>query len=338
MKNETVHNLKKLLATPKNIVIIPHKNPDGDAIGSTLGLYHYLLAEGHNTRVIAPNDYPEFLKWMPGENTILKFDSEEKQATEIIKKADLIFTLDFNSLHRIEEMRSLLESLNSTFVMIDHHQQPDNYASFMYSDTSMSSTCEMVYNFIGFLGDHDKITRDIATCLYTGIMTDTGSFKFSCTTSTTHRTAADLIDRGADNATIQNSVFNTYSTNQLQLLGCALKNMIYLEEFRTAYISLSKKELETFGFKKGDTEGFVNNGLLIKGAVFSVIFIENTQEPFIKISLRSKGHFSVNDIAREHFGGGGHLNAAGGRSDLSLEETIAYFKKILPQYKEKLLS
>ena len=336
MTNDDIQKIKQLLSTPKNIVIVPHKNPDGDAIGSTLGLYHYLKKQHHNVSAITPNDYPEFLKWMPGESEVLKYDSNAEKANALIEKADLIFTLDFNALDRIGDMETPIKDAKAVKIMIDHHQQPEDYAVFVYSDVSMSSTCEMVYNVIEMLGDLDQIDTDIATCLYTGIMTDTGSFKFSSTTHRTHDIIGTLIEKGADNAKIHDNIYDTFSYNQLQLLGCALRNLIVLPEYRTAYITLSQEELDRFNFKKGDTEGFVNYGLALQGIVFSVIFIENQQDKIIKISLRSKDDFSVNEFARAHFQGGGHINAAGGRSDLSLKATVEKFISILPSYKNVL--
>lgn len=336
MNKADIESIQKLLETPKNIVIIPHKNPDGDAIGSTLALWHYLKKQAHQAVIISPNDYPDFLKWMPGESTIIKFESETEKATEILKDANVIFTLDFNDLSRIGDMETAVSESEATFVMIDHHQQPASYAKIMYSDTEMSSTCEMVYNFIAFLGDEVLIDSEIASCLYTGIMTDTGSFRFPSTTSTTHRIIANLIDKGAKNAMIHNAIYDTNNLSRLQLLGCALKNLTVLEEYSTVYITLSKDELSLYNFKKGDTEGFVNYGLSLKGIKFAVIFIENMQEPYIKISLRSKGDFSVNEFARAHYDGGGHTNAAGGRSDATMEETVTRFKQLLETYKEEL--
>jgi phosphoesterase RecJ-like protein len=336
MNKEDIYNLKHLLSTPKKIIIVPHKNPDGDAIGSTLGLYHYLKKGHHNVNVIAPNDYPEFLKWMPGEDKVLKYDSDTEKAKELIESADILFTLDFNALNRIGEMEVPVANSNAIKIMIDHHQQPDDYATFIYSDVSMSSTSEMIYNLIEMLGDVDKIEVNIATCLYTGIMTDTGSFKYSCTTTQTHNIIGLLIEKGANNTQIHNNVYDTFSYNQIQLLGCALKNLKVLPEYKTAYITLSQEELNTFNFKKGDTEGFVNYGLALVGIVFSAIFIENLQEKIIKISFRSKGEFSVNEFARAHFEGGGHTNAAGGKSELSLIETVDKFISILPNYKKAL--
>lgn len=336
MTKDDIYNLKQLLSSPKHIVIVPHKNPDGDAIGSSLGLYHYLKNLHHHVMVIAPNDYPNFLKWMPAESDVLKYDSNTEKANVLIEKADLVFTLDFNALNRIGDMEMPVANSKAIKIMIDHHQQPDDYAKYIYSDVGMSSTCEMAYNLIEMLGDVDKIDSNIATCLYTGIMTDTGSFRFSCTTTQTHKIIGTLIEKGANNAQIYSNIYETFSYNQLQLLGCALKNLRVLPEYNTAYITLSQEELNAFNFKKGDTEGFVNYGLALEDVVFSVIFIENQQDNIVKISLRSKGDFSVNEFARVHFEGGGHINAAGGKSELSLEETIEKFISILPSYKNVL--
>ncbi|WP_298520351.1 bifunctional oligoribonuclease/PAP phosphatase NrnA [uncultured Kordia sp.] len=336
MTEAEIQGVKSLLKTPQNIAIIPHKNPDGDAIGSTLALWHYLKKGQHNAVIIAPNDYPNFLKWMPGESEIVKFDYEKDRAKTLLNAANVIFTLDFNDLSRIGEMETVVAATEATFVMIDHHQQPSDYAQYIYSDTNMSSTCEMVYNFISFLGDEDSITAEMATCMYTGIMTDTGSFRFKATTSTTHRIIANLMDKGAENASIHNAIYDTNSLSRIQLLGCALKNLVVLEEYNTVYITISKEELIRYDFKKGDTEGFVNYGLSLKGIKFAAIFIENLQEPYVKMSLRSKGDFSVNEFARAHFNGGGHTNAAGGRSDLSMEATVKRFAKILTGYKDEL--
>ncbi len=338
MKIEHVHALKRLLSTPKMAAIIPHKNPDGDAIGSTLALWHYLTLKGHTARIIAPNDFPKFLKWMPGATEILNFERDNGQAKTYLENAEVIFTLDFNHLGRVGQMTPVLEGLSAPFVMIDHHQQPAEYAEVMYSDSTKSSTCEMVYQLLLQMGDGDMINSDIANCLYTGIMTDTGSFKYSATTSQTHRAIADLMDKGAQGTAIHHRIYDTNSPNRLHLLGCALRNMVILNEFNTTYITLSQEELDRYDYQKGDTEGFVNYGLTLEGIRFAVIFIENKEEGILKISFRSVGDFSVNHFARTHFNGGGHDNAAGGRSELSIAETTARFESLLPQYKEQLTS
>ncbi|WP_417196285.1 DHH family phosphoesterase [Bizionia sp.] len=336
MKKEAISDIKQLLRSPKKMVIVPHKNPDGDAIGSTLGLYHYLRIHNQEAVIIAPNDYPEFLKWMPGEDSILKYDTDTEKCDALIQDADIIFTLDFNALNRTGNMEPALKASSAMKIMIDHHQQPDDYATYMYSDVSMSSTCEMVYHFIAMLDDKNLINQDIATCLYTGIMTDTGSFRFASTTSETHRVTAFLIDKGAQHSEIHNAVMDANSFERMQLLGCALTNLKVIPESRTAFITLSQDELNTYNYKKGDTEGFVNYALSLQNIIFAAIFIEDKQNNIIKISLRSKGDFSVNEFARAHFEGGGHTNAAGGKSDLSLPETVEKFISILPAYNNAL--
>ena len=338
MTKSDISEIKQLLLKPKRIVIVPHKNPDGDAIGSTLALYHYLSEKGHHASVIAPNDYPEFLKWIPGESTIVNHETHTKEANALITEAELIFTLDFNALHRTGNMELPLAESNAIKILIDHHQQPDNYAKYIYSDVNMCSTCEMVYHFFEMLDDTKAINPKIATCLYVGIMTDTGSFRFSSTTATTHRVIANLIDKGAVNADIHGNVYDNNSYDRLQLLGVALNNLRVVSHLSTAYISLSQKELNKHNFTKGDTEGVVNYGLSIKGVKFAAIFIEHKQEGIVKISLRSKNDFDVNEFARAHFNGGGHINAAGGRSDLNLPKTIDKFVSLLPSYSKTLKS
>ncbi|NMH88588.1 DHH family phosphoesterase [Flavivirga algicola] len=336
MNKQDILSIKQLLSSKKKIVIVPHKNPDGDAIGSTLGLYHYLTKSNHQVNVLVPNDYPTFLKWIPGNDTILKYDSQNETCDALIEAADILFTLDFNAFHRTGDMETVLAESSALKIMIDHHQAPDDYATYMFSDVSMSSTCEMVYHFIDMLGDTNLIDTNISTCLYVGIMTDTGSFRFLSTTSTTHRIIAQLIEKGANNTEIHNNVYDTNSYNRLQLLGCALSNLKVIPELRTAYITLSQEELHKYDYKKGDTEGVVNYALSLKNTILAAIFIEDKQEGIIKISLRSKGNFSVNELSRAHFNGGGHTNAAGGKSHLSLEDTVAKFISILPSYNKAL--
>ena len=336
MNSTEIKDLKSLLASPKKIVIVPHKNPDGDAIGSTVALYNFLKSKQHDAVVIAPNDYPEFLKWVPGQEDVLIFEKNTEKATQLISDAEVIFTLDFNHFSRTGMMEEVLAKTETTYVMIDHHQQPDDYAKFTYSDVSCSSTCEMVYNFIEMLDETDKISPEIASALYLGIMTDTGSFRFSSTTSKTHRVIANLIDKGAKNANIHQDTFDNSSYERMQLLGVALNNMKVFSEYKTAYITLSQEELDKHNFKKGDTEGFVNYSLGIKGIIFAAIFIENKADKIIKISLRSKGDFDVNQFARKHFEGGGHINAAGGKSDLTLKETTQKFEQLLADYENEL--
>ena len=336
MNSEDISLVREILSEPKNIVITPHMNPDGDAVGSVLALWHYLKQLRHNAIVIVPNDFPHFLKWMPGVSEIINHEKSSDKASELISEADVIFTLDYNDLKRSGGLQPKLESADAKFIMIDHHQKPHSYPLVTYSDVNMSSTCEMVYNFIEFLGDEDKINKEMAQCLYAGILTDTGSFKFNTTTSRTHRVVANLIDKGADNSTIHSKIFDTNTPGRLHLLGKALNNLVILEEYNTAYITLSKADLDRFNYKKGDTEGFVNYGLSLDGIIFAAIFIENEDELSVKISFRSDGDFSVNEFARAHFNGGGHTNAAGGRFEAGLEDTVKEFRSHLDQYKDQL--
>ncbi len=336
MNSEELQLVKKLLSEPKSIVITPHKNPDGDAVGSSLALWHYLRQNNHKAHVIVPNDFPKFLKWIPGVDEILIFDKNKEVSLTIIEEAELIFTLDFNDLRRIGGMQGAFENAKADFIMIDHHQAPHDYARITISDVSMSSTCEMVYNFIENLGDRDSIDKKIAECIYTGILTDTGSFKYPSTSSRTHRVIADLIDKGINGSSIHQKIFDTNTPDRLHLLGRALNNLVILQEYSTAYITLQQAEMDEFNFKKGDTEGFVNYGLTLEGIIFAAIFIENRDEGYIKISFRSQGDFSVNEFARDNFSGGGHTNAAGGRSDLSMNDTVKRFRQLLEEYKEQL--
>jgi phosphoesterase RecJ-like protein len=237
--------------------------------------------------------------------------------------------LDFNALHRTGEMENVLAKLKTAFIMIDHHQKPDDYATFTYSDTSYGSTCEMLYNFILFLGKKEDIDKTIGTCIYTGILTDSGSFRFPKTTGDTHRIVAELIDLGVENTEIPTLLFDNSSFGRLQLLGRALQNMKVLTEHKTAYTILTQDELNSFDYVKGDTEGIVNYGLSIKGILFTAIFIENKEEKIIKISFRSQGDFDVNQFARDYFNGGGHRNAAGGKSEVSMDETIKKFEDLV---------
>jgi phosphoesterase RecJ-like protein len=337
MNQKQIEAVKKLLSTPKNIVLVAHRNPDGDAIGSTLAMQHYLHQKGHTATTVLPNDIPEFLQWLPGVETVYKYDKQNKQSKRALDEAELVFVLDFNAFHRVgNDMQKALESYEGTYIMIDHHQQPDPISEYIYSDTSICSTCQMVYQFIDMMDDLELVNANVATSLYTGIMTDTGSFRFPSTTSATHKIISELIDRGADNAKIHDSVFNTNSFGRLKLMGAALSNLTVLPVYNTAYITLTQEELNQFDYQKGDTEGLVNFGLSLKGVYLAAIFIEDKEQEIIKISLRSKGSFSVNQFSRNHFDGGGHDNAAGGKSSTSLEETVNTFLEILPTYKKEL--
>ncbi len=335
MNDTEIDKIKSLLSEKKDIVIIPHKNPDGDAIGASTGLRFYLDNFNHNIEIISPNQFPDFLKWMDTENSI-KIFSENKNCTQKILNADLIFTLDFNNLVRISAMKNYVENSSAKIIMIDHHENPSDYADFMYSVPEMSSTCEMIYHFIDKLGDMDKIDQNISKSLYAGIMTDTGSFKFPSTTHITHKVVSNLLKTGISHAEIHNQIYDNNKFERVQLLSFALSKITIIENLNTCYISLTQKDLDRFNYEKGDTEGIVNYGLSIKNIKFAVIFMENSKENVIRISLRSRGNFDVNEFSKNIFGGGGHKNAAGAISKKTLNQTIDYFKESLDNYKNLL--
>jgi len=337
MNGSEIDKIKRLLSDKRKIVIIPHKNPDGDAIGSSTALKYYLDNFNHNVDIISPNKFPEFLKWMDPNNIIKIFDEDEKYSQKIID-AELIFTLDFNNLVRISVMKEYVEKSNAKIIMIDHHEEPSNYADFMYSEPKMSSTCEMIYHFIEKMGDVDKIDKNISRSLYAGIMTDTGSFKFPSTTELTHLVISNLLKTGISHSDIHNHIYDNNKFERVQLLSFALSKIKIIENLNTCYISLSQKELNKFNYEKGDTEGIVNYGLSIKNIKFAVIFMENSNDNVIRISLRSRGDFDVNQFSKNIFGGGGHKNAAGAISKKSLDNTINYFLDSLKNYKESLKS
>ncbi len=336
MKEKDLVALENLLANIKTAVVIPHKNPDGDAMGSSLAWHRFLVKKNIDSVVVTPNDYPEFLKWLPDSHTVICFENEASLAQEKLLNAGAIFTLDFNSLGRIETLGDFVADCEATKVMIDHHQSPEDYADIRFSEPSIGSTCELVYNIINQLGTNDIIDSQMATCLYVGIMTDTGSFRFPSVSAQTHLAVADLIGKGVLPDQCYNKIHDTATYSRLQLLGQALNNLVVLPEYQTAYMTLSQEELNRFQFKKGDTEGFVNYGLSIAGVRFAVIMIENKQDAYTKLSLRSTGSFSVNEFARDHFQGGGHRNAAGGRNDGTIEDTVHKLRTLLPHYQNAL--
>ena len=332
MDKQLLSTFIKKLETSKKIVIIPHKNPDGDALGSCLALHFFLVKTGHSAHVISPNEYPEFLNWMPGQENIIIYSTANEKTVELIEKAEIIFTLDYNQLNRIGDLEPIVASSKAQKIMIDHHENPGDYADVTYSDASIGSTCEMVFELLHALNPIE-IDKSIATCLYTGIMTDTGSFRFPSTTARTHQIVSSLIEKGAQPHSIHQNIYDTASFNRLRLLGTALNNLKKIEGLPVVYITLSQKELNQNKFKKGDAEGFVNYGLSLQGVLLSVIMIENESEKIIKMSFRSKGSVDVNQFARKHFNGGGHINAAGGKSDTSIEETVSYFIKSIESEK-----
>jgi phosphoesterase RecJ-like protein len=325
-----------LVSSPKKIVITTHQKPDGDAMGSSLGLYHFLLQFNHSVTVISPTNWADFLDWMPGCDKVIDFDSNKQRSQQIIDEADILFCLDFNVLHRTKHMEHPLTKANCIKVLIDHHEQPQVEAfTYGISSTNKSSTCEMVYDFIVASGHKDKLNINIATCLYTGAMTDTGSFRFPSTTAAVHRMVAEFKDLGLHHTEIHNNIYDNFLENRLRFIGQALLHRLdVLYEYNTALMFIPKSDLVKHDIKTGDTEGLVNYLLTIKGIKFGAIVIDRDEER--KWSFRSKGHFDVNTFARKHFEGGGHMNAAGGRSGDSLENTVNKFREIIKQYEKQL--
>ncbi len=325
--------IKKILNPQNKIVIITHYNPDGDAIGSSLGLKHYLNAKGIDAEVVVPNDFPKFLKWMPDAKKITIADYKQKKASDLIKNADIIFILDFNTPSRSGNfISSLIEKSKGKKILIDHHQQPDTF-DFVYSDTSIPATCQMIYHFIEAMEETHFINENTAKCLYTGIMTDTGGFRYRSTSATTHRITANLIEKGAEPSEISSNTWDTNSISRIHLLSLILSRLEVINDGKTAILYLKRDELKKYGFEKGDTEGFVNYGLSILGVEVSAFFIEDLYEEFIKISFRSKKNIDVNNFSRKYFNGGGHINASGGKSLDDMETTISKFKNLASELK-----
>ncbi len=339
-----MHNLvalKQKIDTPTEIVIVSHYKPDADALGSSLGLAGYLQKKGHKVAAIMPSDYPENLSWMPGNEMVVNFEANDEvsqnSARNSIAKAKLIFCLDFSALGRIQQMENVIKNATAEKVMIDHHIQPENFAEYIYHDTSAASTCEMIYQFIEMLGDTAYIDTAIGQCLYAGIMTDTGSFRHPSTSQLSHAIAGELIKLGVNTNAIHRQIFDNSTENRLKLIGFVVsEKMVVLPEYRVVYFTITDEELKKYHSQTGDTEGIANQGLSIKGIVLSVLMVERPDG--IKMSFRSVEEFAANEIATKYFNGGGHKNAAGGKMTTGgLEGTLKKLLKILPEYKEKLV-
>jgi phosphoesterase RecJ-like protein len=333
VRNFEFSSIKELISQSKVIVVTSHHNPDGDAIGSAIALAALLRKQDKEAYAMLPNDYPSFLKWIPGNDLVLIYRTNEQKSKEIIERADLIFCLDYNALNRTNDMEDALRSSHGKRVLIDHHVDPvlDDFDYYL-TEIEISSTAELVFKFAESCGWNGIIDDRVATALFVGIMTDTGSFSFSCNYPDTFRIAASLIKTGINAEQIHRQVYDTYSENRLRLLGfCLSEKLMVLPEFSTAYIALSKAELERFHYQIGDTEGIVNYALSIESIKLAVFLTERKDR--IRVSFRSKGALAVHVIAREHFNGGGHKNAAGGDSFTTLENAILKLKEVLAQYK-----
>lgn len=327
--------IKEAILKANNIVITTHKSPDGDAIGSSLALNHYLNSIGKKVSVVVPDAFPEFLNWMEGTTDILNFELNNKEVENLIHQSDLIFSLDYNALSRIGNLGNLIAEKSCVKVVVDHHQNPQDFADYYFVDTDCCSTAQLVYELIESFDELEQLNTAMGECIYCGIMTDTGSFRFPSTTSKTHRIIGHLIDLGVDGSKVHQNVYDTYSEDRIRLLGFALtEKLTVLNDFKAAYIALSSEELKRFNFKKGDTEGLVNYCLSIQGIKMAVLITE--KEEGINFSFRSKDDFFVNEIANKYFNGGGHLYAAGGRLEVSLKEATTKLESTIIKYKEEL--
>ena len=323
MNDNILKSVTKLFSEKRNIILIPHSSPDADALGSCLALYHFFNQE-NEVNIISPNEYTEILNFLPGSENILNYERDKEKCENIFNKGDVIFTLDFNSLGRARNLSSLISKSSATTIMIDHHENPDNYADITISNSKMSSTCEMVYDFICSI-DKSIIDNKIATCIYTGIVADTGSFRFPSTTSKTLKVGSELINHGVNVTEILEKLHNNFQFDRLKLLGSTINNFKRISGLPVVYTSITDNDQKVNNFKKGDSEGFVNFGLSVADILCSVLFIEKKDEGLIKISFRSKGDFKVNIFASKYFNGGGHEYASGGISKLSLQETEEKF-------------
>ena len=332
---ENIEGFKELLAEPKKVVITIHTNPDADALGSGLAWASILEKQGHEVTVISPNDYPDFLKWMKGNDNVLVFDNNIEKSKELVAQADVIFCLDFNDLNRIGDLGELVEECGAVKVMVDHHLDPQRFADYEQWSIKAGATAELIFDLCDQLGWTELIGPDEADCLYAGIMTDTGGFRHPNTTKHIHEVAAKLIGAGANAARVAKLVYDTNTESRLRFLGFALsQRLVVMKEYHAAYIYITLEDQKKFNVQKGDTEGLVNYALSIGGIKLAAMFTES--KDMVKISFRSVGSFSVNEFARKYFNGGGHANAAGGRSDENLQDTIERFKALVIENKEEI--
>jgi phosphoesterase RecJ-like protein len=336
---ENLQAFKAFISRPRKAVIITHFKPDADALGSSLGLAGFLKKKGHKVQVITPSDYPSFLAWMPGNEDVLALSKEsndlEKKAAELIAKANVIFCLDFSGLARINQLGDMVKKSKAKKVLIDHHLEPEKFADFIQWDELSASTSGLVFELIKELDEESQVDEGIANCLYAGLMTDTGGFRHNNTTQKEFLMASELVGMGANPSEVARLIYDNSTVERLRMTGYVLSEKLQvLPEYRTAYMTISSAELKKFGSQTGDTEGLVNYGLSISGIRLAVLMYDRKEE--IKLSFRSIGNFSVNEFARKHFEGGGHKNASGGSSRLSLEQTLKKFLALLPEYQEQL--
>ena len=317
---------EKLAEKKQQIIITSHRSPDGDSIGSSLALYHYLVKKGHEVNVVIPDVFPNFISWLPGTSDILVYEREEKKINTLVNNADIIFCLDYNDLSRVGNLSKTLGESKAYKAMVDHHLNPSDFCDWMLSDTSSCSTAQLIYDFIENENDLDLIDVSIAENIYCGIVTDSGSFRFPSVQAKTHLIAADLIKRGLSHSSVHERIFDTNTLSRLHLLGFSLNEKLrVLEGVPVAIIDLSTEESERFNMKKGDTEGLVNFALSVEGVQMAAFIREDADR--VKMSFRSKGDIPVNEFSNNYFNGGGHKNAAGGAFEGSLIDALEHFEK-----------
>lgn len=333
---ELIKGFEQLIKTSsKSIVIVPHTNPDGDAMGSVLGLWRVLQNAGYKVKVVSPTKYPEFYHWMDGHNEVIIYSHHHKLAARIIDESDLLICMDFNQISRLGDMKGLIENYQGKKILVDHHPYPGDFCDISISDTSYSSTAELIFSVLRKTDLAPYMDKNVATSFFTGIMTDTGSFDFSVSNPNTFETLAELTRMGIDQLDIHAKVYDNYSADRMKLMGFCLSNrMTVYPEHNAASMYITLEDQKTFNFTSGDNEGFVNMPLSIKGVVFSALFTE--KDKYIRASFRSKGDFAVNEVSEKYFNGGGHRNAAGGEFLASLPEALAQFEKLLPEFEAKI--
>jgi phosphoesterase RecJ-like protein len=324
------------LQSVQRIVVLSHKNPDGDALGAGLGLVEYYKEKGKDIFMVVPNDLPSFLHWMPGMDQVIVAFHQLKKAKSVIESADIIIMVDFNHIDRLDQLADIVNAQEKPKILIDHHPNPTVSADLIMSNTQASSTAELVYRILYFENGMEHLPQNVAECLFVGIMTDTGSFSYNSSNPETFEVVAGLLRSKINKEAITNRVYNNFSQDRMRFLGYMLyEKMKIIPEYKTAYIVLSKQDLLRFNHQPGDTEGFVNYPLSIEGVVFSAIFIE--KDDITKCSFRSIGSFPANLVASKYFNGGGHRNAAGGSSKENLDKAVEQFISVVPEFKAQLL-
>ncbi|MGQ1889772.1 DHH family phosphoesterase [Thermophagus sp. OGC60D27] len=336
-KNQ-INSFRKWLKNATSIVLVPHKNSDGDAIGSVLGWWNILIKEGFDATVVVPDEVPSNLTWMSGADKIVVYQNDKPKGDLKLKEANLILFLDFNTISRCGDLSDVIKLLKTPKVMIDHHPFPDQeLASLQFSNTSVSSTCELSFHLIEAMGWKEKVDVSAAECFYSGIITDTGSLSYNSSHLHTYRVVGQLVEKGIDKEKIHKELFQSNSLNRMKLLGHVLcHNLKVVADFSLAYITISQEELDKHCYRPGDTEGFVNYPLAIKGIDVSALFTEKVKDKFVKISFRSRYDIPVNQYSEQYFSGGGHLNAAGGEWHGTLEEAVERFRKTFPEFLSQL--